>query len=385
MSKPPDGRPICWCIEWKSLHITVFTVMVLSQLQGCSQSDLSSETVKWPGDKEGQTVVTVAASTSTNPEVAPGTSETDRSTGSPTTLENRPFENSIGLRLVTLPTGRALIGSPESDTEAQPDEKPQHWLEVTTPFSIGVFEVTVGQFRKFVKETGYQTLAEREKMGFAFNSESKRLEPKAGSSWLSTGFKQTDDHPVINVAYEDAIAFCNWLSTREQLTYRLPTESEWEYACRAGTETRWNCGDTVESLRDCCNLCDSTLQATYPFAKWSVEWSDGFPFTAPVGTFRPNAFGLYDMHENVFEWCADFWPEIGYDGQKLRLSEEPPPKGSRITRGGSFLSLTTFTRSADRVCLQPQIRNCIVGFRVARTEKNSQPDAKPDSASGASR
>ena len=376
----PDGRPFCCCIDWKSLHITALTIFVLFQLPGCSQSDVSSETVKWPNDKEGHSVVSTAASTSTNQEVAPGTLETDRTAGSPPT-----FENSIGLRLVTLPAGRALVGSPESDTEAQPDEMPQHWGEITTPFSIGVFEVTVGQFRKFVKETGYQTAAERENMGFSFNPKSKRLEPKAGSSWLSTGFKQTDDHPVINVAYEDAIAFCNWLSTREQLTYRLPTELEWEYACRAGTETRWNCGDTVESLRDYCNLCDSTLQATYPFATWSVEWSDGFPFTAPVGTFRPNAFGLYDMHGNVFEWCADFWPEVGYDGQKLRLSEDPPPEGARITRGGSFLSLTTFTRSADRVCLQPQIRNCIVGFRVVRTEKEPNPGPNPASVPGASR
>lgn len=351
--------------------VSAFPVpLILLLCGGCSDPSLSSDEVQWPHAKVE--LATTASPRALSPDLET-TSETAESSRSAEPLIS--FQNSIGLRMVTLPGGRVLIGSPESDSEAQPDEKPQHWADVKGPFSIGVYEVTFGEFRKFVAATGYETMAERENMGFAFNSQSRRLEPKAGSSWKSTGFLQTDDHPVINVAYEDAMAFCDWLTTKEPLRYRLPSELEWEYACRGGTTTKWSCGDSVESLKDYSNLCDSKLQAAYPFATWSVEWSDGFAFTAPVGTFRPNPFGLYDMHGNVFEWCADFWPEVGYDGLKLPPSDEPIPSGARITRGGSFLSLTTFTRSADRVCLQPQIRNCIVGFRVVCTDKEP-PDAK---------
>lgn len=275
-------------------------------------------------------------------------------------------ENTIGMKFVTIPAGTVKIGSPETDKEARPDETPQHWVEFDEPFEMAIHEVTIGQFRKFVQSARYRTLAEQKNAGFAFNASTQRLEPKTGSSWKSVGFTQTDDHPVINIAYEDATAFCDWLSKLENTKYRLPTEPEWEYACRAGTETRWHCGDDVESLKKYSNLCDVSLMRTYPHATWCVQWDDGFPFTAPVGSFRPNGFGLFDMHGNVFEWCSDLWPEFGYDGKKLSDPDETPQPGSRIIRGGSFLSLTTFTRSADRVGLNPELRNCIVGFRVVR-------------------
>lgn len=292
-------------------------------------------------------------------------------------------KNSIGMPLVWIPAGRMLMGSPATDKEARPDELPQHPVEIADPFEIGMLEVTIGEFRKFVEATGYKTLAERENEGYAFNAKTQRLEPTPGSSWKSTGFDQTDDCPVINVAYEDAVAFCGWLSDEEHVDYRLPTEREWEYACRAGSQTKWTSGDDLESLRDYCNLCDQSLEQNYPFATWCVDWNDGFPFTAPVGSFQPNAFGIYDMHGNVFEWCADFWPEAGYDGRKLSDPDEPVQPGSRIVRGGSFLSLTMFLRSADRVGLSPSQRNCIVGFRVVRvgsTPEKSAADTVSDSS-----
>jgi sulfatase modifying factor 1 len=274
--------------------------------------------------------------------------------------------NPHGLRLVLVPAGRFRMGSPADDTEARPDELPQIEVEIPAPFELGQTEVTRGQFRTFVKATGYKTLAEREKGGFAYNVTTKRLEPDPDSSWQSTGFEQTDDHPVVNVAVEDAEAFCRWLTQEEDKTYRLPTEIEWEYACRGGTNTKWSTGNDLDSLKTYCNLCDVNLERMYPFADWSVDWNDGYPFTAPVATYRPNPFGLFDMHGNVFEWCADPWPTKGYDGRPLLDQDEPVTPGSRLVRGGSFLSLTMFTRSADRVGLAHELRNAIVGFRVLR-------------------
>jgi formylglycine-generating enzyme required for sulfatase activity len=288
--------------------------------------------------------------------------------------------NTRGLRLVVIPAGRFLMGSPADDTEARPDELPQIEVEIPAPFELGQTEVTRGQFRTFVEATGYQTLAERTQGGFAYNAETKRLEPDPRSSWRMTGFEQTDDHPVVNVAVEDAEAYCRWLTREEGKTYRLPTEIEWEYACRGGTNTKWSTGNDLDSLKTYCNLCDVNLERMYPFADWSVDWNDGYPFTAPVATYRPNPFGLFDMHGNVFEWCADQWPTKGYDGRPLLDHEEPVTPGSRIVRGGSFLSLTMFTRSADRVGLAHELRNAIVGFRVLRELPASAPPPAGDSA-----
>jgi formylglycine-generating enzyme required for sulfatase activity len=283
--------------------------------------------------------------------------------------------NSIGMRLVTLPAGQFMMGSPSSDTEARPDEVPQINVTIAEPFAIGQTEVTRGQFRQFVTDKGYRTVAEQSGGGFAYNAKTQRLEPNPQGSWQYTGFDQTDEHPVINVSTIDAEAFCQWLSEKEGVPYRLPSEEEWEYACRAGTTSKWNTGDDIDSLKQSSNLCDASLERVYPFATWCVDWNDGSAFTTPVASYRPNAFGLFDMHGNVFEWCTSEWPTRGYDGRPLSDPDEEVTPGSRIVRGGSFLSLTMFTRSADRVGLAPDLRNCIVGFRVVQPKPatGSQP------------
>jgi formylglycine-generating enzyme len=278
-------------------------------------------------------------------------------------------ENSIGMRLVRLPAGEFLMGAADDDTTARPDEKPQHLVRIEEPFEIGMYEVTIGQFRKFVEATRFKTLAEEDGGGYAYDDATQRLSLSHDGYWKYTGFEQTDDHPVVNICWHDAVAFCKWLSEVERQTYRLPTEVEWEYACRAGTTTPWSTGSNFDSLQGSGNICDTNLRAKYPFAKWTVEWSDGYAFTAPVGSFRPNAFGLYDMHGNVFEWCSDAWLQQDYSGKRIHDPDEKLEKGSRIVRGGSFLSLTTFTRSTDRVGLVDTMRNCIVGFRVVREIK----------------
>ena len=146
-----------------------------------------------------------------------------------------------------------------------PPEKPQHEVRITRPFYLGVTEVTRGQFRRFVDDAGYQTEAEKDgKGGYGWNEETKKFEQNPRYTWQNAGFEQTDEHPVVNVSWNDARAFIAWLSRKEGKTYRLPTEAEWEYACRAGTTTRYFCGDDPEGLAAVGNVADGTAKEKYP-------------------------------------------------------------------------------------------------------------------------
>ncbi len=199
-----------------------------------------------------------------------------------------------------------MMGSDESDPGAEDDEivvregkKQKHLVRITQPFYLGVTEVTRGQFRISVNETGYKTEAEKDgKGGFGWNEETKRFEQNSRFTWQNAGFEQTDEHPVVNVSWNDAQEFITWLSRKEGKTYRLPTEAEWEYACRAGTKTAYFCGDDLEGLAAVANTADGTAKEKYP--EWTtIAARDGYVYTAPVGRFRANAFALYDMHGNV--------------------------------------------------------------------------------------
>ena len=141
---------------------------------------------------------------------------------------------------------------------------------------------------------------------------------------------------MVNVSWNDAVAFCKWLSRKEGKTYRLPTEAEWEYACRAGTTTRYYSGDDPETLAKVGNVADAAVKAKFPDWKFTIKANDGYVFTAPVGKFKPNAFGLYDMHGNAWQWCADWYgPE--YYAKSLADDPTGPASGNgRVLRGGSW-------------------------------------------------
>jgi formylglycine-generating enzyme len=293
----------------------------------------------------------------------------------------------VKMEMTLIPAGEFMMGSGESaeDTAAFfnktygkdlvqadyfKDEHPQHRVRITKPFYLGTYHVTRGQFRQFVADAGHKTDAEKgEKPGaYGWDPDKKAFVFNEKYSWRNAGFEQTDEHPVVNVSWNDAVEYCKWLSKKEGQTYRLPTEAEWEYACRAGTTTRYYSGDDPETLAEVGNVADATAKANFPDWPWTIKASDGYVFTAPVGKFKPNAFGLYDMHGNAWQWCADW-----YGGEYYAKSPADDPTGpdsgdGRVLRGGSWDLWPNRGRSADRDWIGPFIRCSISGFRVARTQ-----------------
>jgi formylglycine-generating enzyme required for sulfatase activity len=285
------------------------------------------------------------------------------------------------LELVLIPPGVFTMGSPGGEqgrfNDEFNDEGPAHEVELTKPFWIGRFEVTRGQFRRFVDAAEYKTEAEKDgKGGGGYDADKQDFFSDSKYTWRSTGFAQTDEHPVVNVSSNDAMAFCAWLGRKTGGKVRLPTEAEWEYSCRAGTTTRFSGGDSDTSLRRVANIADLSLKAKWDYSnltnkefqkilkEWfdEVSWDDGYAFTAPVGQFRANAFGLYDMHGNAWEWCADWYGK--YSEGRLRDPEGAAAGSFRVLRGGGFDGAARNCRSAFRSRVEPAVRFLNLGFRV---------------------
>jgi formylglycine-generating enzyme required for sulfatase activity len=245
--------------------------------------------------------------------------------------------NSLDMKLKLVPAGEFMMGSPGSDGRAQACERPQHKVRITKPFYLGVYEVTQGDYKK--------VMGENAKSAGWFSLEGGGAEEVSGVD--------VSCHPVENVSWEDAAEFCRRLSAREEIAYRLPTEAEWEYACRAGTTTLYSFGDDAVSL------------AEYA---WHKDNSDSVAH--PVGGKRPNAWALHDMHGNVWEWCAD-WYDPGYYDESPMDDPPGPETGSfRVFRGGSWKHFSWNCRSAGRGRDKPTPRMHL-GFRVVAVPHSS--------------
>lgn len=314
---------------------------------------------------------------------------------------NVDFGDGTTMELVLVPAGTFKMGSGESpqdtaaffntayrslfppdlekafDAEWFENEHPQHEVSITRPFFMSACPVTRGQFRQFVAATGYKTEAETTEnlRPPGWDAEGRAFRNGKQYSWRNTGFEQTDDHPVVNVSWKDANAFCEWLGTRDGRTYRLPTEAEWEYAYRAGSTTRYPSGDSPAPLGDVSNAVARASPAKVPDWKYMMPVDATTLFTVPVKRGNPNRFGLYDMHGNALQWCSDWYGSDYYAASAATDPAGPPAGKDKTLRGGPWTFRPLGARSAERSWAEPDGRNCAAGFRVVATHQSLAKDA----------
>jgi formylglycine-generating enzyme len=297
--------------------------------------------------------------------------------------DSNHLTNSIGMKLVLIPAGEFMMGSSESQEDIAAffnnaygvavhkasdfnGELPQHRVRITKPFYLGMYDITRQQFKKFIDESKYKTDAEKSNKGaLGFNPAKQNMELGKDYSWQDPGFDQKDDHPVVLVSWNDAMAFCRWLSKKENRTYRLPTQAEWEYACRAGTKTRFYNGDDVEELTKVANIIDAKAKEKFPTWGPHTKSSDGYVYTSPVGSFQPNTFGLYDMHGNVWQWCMDWYAPDYYRVSPVTNPTGPTSGKQRVVRGGCWGVDASNARSSKAGAKEPNYADPFHGFRVA--------------------
>jgi len=263
--------------------------------------------------------------------------------------------------MVYLPGGTFRMG--DSQGIGHSDEKPVHDVTLDA-FAIGRYPVTVGEFRRFVDAKGYRTEAERE--GGAYVWDGKNWDKKSDANWRNPYFTQDDRHPVVCISWNDAVVYCEWLSGQTGEQYSLPTEAEWEYACRASSETAYCFGDDKKQLGD---------------YAWYSKNSEGR--THPIGGKQANRWGLYDMHGNVWEWVRDWYGAYSKESRSVmgrirswfvadskasqRNPSGPESGAARVCRGGSWDYDADHCRSAYRDHWNdPADRDGDLGFRLAR-------------------
>lgn len=217
-----------------------------------------------------------------------------------------------------IPKGNFMMGSNEYN-----DEKPIHKVTIKYDFEISKYQVTFDEYDLFCEDT--------------------KREMPSDNKW------GRGRRPVINVSWHDAVAYCEWLSHKTGQTYRLPTEAEWEYACRAGSDTKWSFGDDEKELD-----------------KYAWYSKNSESKTHPVGQKEPNKNGLYDMHGNVYEWCEDDWVDNYNDTPRDGSAYRDEKSQRKVVRGGSWDDYASYTRSAFRLRSFPTIRVSDRGFRLLR-------------------
>ena len=265
--------------------------------------------------------------------------------------------------MVSIPGGTFRMG--DLSGEGDDDEKPVR--SVTVPaFLMGKYEVTVGQFRRFVEATEYRTDAERNTDGnegcYAYTAD-EGWKWRWGRSWRRPGYSVGDDQPVVCVSWNDATAFIAWLKEQTGENYRLPSEAEWEYAVRAGSTTKYHFGNDESQLCRYANHADTNTE----FDWRNKSCSDGVgKRTATVGRYQPNSYGLYDLHGNVWEWVQDCWNDsyVGAptDGRAWMNGD----CSRRVVRGGAWYDRPRYVRSAKRLGRTRSYRVDALGFRLAQ-------------------
>jgi len=261
-------------------------------------------------------------------------------------FRDRLKDGGLGPEMVWIPAGSFMMGDIQG--VGQDNEKPVHQVFINW-FAMGRYEVTVAEFRRFVEASGYKTEAER---GKGCRVSQNRWNWVKEANWHNPKFSQDDNHPVVCISWNDTMAYVEWLSQQTGKDYRLPSEAQWEYAARAGTMTQYWWGNEIGSNKINCggNHC-----------------GDHFEYTAPVGFFDANPFGLFDMLGNVWEWCADTL-HYNYNGAPTDGSvwEDGGSERRRLVRGGSWVHNSRDNRVAYRLIEPMDDRTDFEGFRVVR-------------------
>ena len=239
-------------------------------------------------------------------------------------------------------------------------EKPQHKVIISQGFWMCKTQVTFQQFCDFVDSTGYPTDAETNGWGYG-HDEKGTWGPNTSLSWRKPEWAPKPDHPVVLVSWNDVQRYLEWLTDTSGKPFRLPTEAEWEYACRAGSQTQYPWGDSISAAVEYGNFSDKSTQLLNK--SWeAVPWANGHTFVSPVSSFRPNAWGLFDMVGNVWEWCADWFGP--YPPGEVTDPTGPLTGTHRVRRGGSWCYYLRSARCSFRHRYLPTDRDSSVGFRI---------------------
>lgn len=275
----------------------------------------------------------------------------------------------LGPVLVVIPSGQFMMGSPESEADRLDHEGPRHRVVMPQGFALAKTETTVAEFARFVETTGHLTDAERVGWTRVYDVRSGRMGRRNGVSWRQDyrGQEAGPNLPVIHVSWRDARAYANWLAELSGLDYRLPTEAEFEYALRAGTQSPywWGDGSPDSAIENLTGEQDLSPNG----AQWNVAfrgYSDSHWGPAPAASYSTNPFGLHDMSGNVMEWVEDCWHDSFVRAPSDGSAWVNPGCRERVIRGGSWSSTPAMSRSAYRLAGREDSTDIRVGFRVAR-------------------
>jgi formylglycine-generating enzyme required for sulfatase activity len=300
-------------------------------------------------------ILAMAAGAATRSAGGPAQSTAASETSALRAGEGRTFS---GVQFVWIPAGTFQMGSQASPEAIERRyggearfygvEHSPHQVTLTRGFWLGCYPVLNGQFEVFVKATAYRTEAERQGWGLGYDKKIGHSNKLNGLTWQHPSYTIAPGQPVVMVSWNDAQAYIQWLNGKGEGSYRLPTEAEWEYACRAGTTTAFSFGDDASQLGKYAWFADNAGYTTHV-----------------AGQKRPNAWGLYDMHGNVWDWCQDWMGD--YPSGAVVDPTGPSSGQDRIMRGGSWHSPAAYCRSANRRIYSPDTRNISLGFRLVRT------------------
>jgi formylglycine-generating enzyme required for sulfatase activity len=245
----------------------------------------------------------------------------------------KTVKNSIGMEFVKIPSGKVTVGCVEGDKYCAKDEKPATEVEITKQLFVSIYETTLGQFRKFIEETGYTP-----------------------SSKFSTNKDYPDNYPVCAVSWNDTQKFIKWLNAKEtDKTYRLPTEAEWEYLCRAGEKTIYCFGNEDILLK-----------------RYAWFWNNANKHPHEVGTKKANNWGIYDVHGNVYEWTSSWYNENYYKNMEKKNPQGPTNGDRKVYKGGGFLCNPDYCRASFRNYAPIDNASEAVGFRLVYELKQKQ-------------